>query len=552
MIKSKRQMFIIIGVFTLVMMLGTVTYAFFNYTRTGSANTIKTGKISFNTNQTSTLTLTNVFPVSSSNVGNDYTQDTLKVTITGDTTYEDGIEYLITAEDVNVVTNTGKSVPLSFNIGVTGNLGTEDTENDQVDYFADRGSTTSYYKVLDNTVKYDGQFLVVGYIAKGATGINGTINIKAYLDDDKIAISDTYDGTESETNGTTRDWVDDRIVITTSEWNGFAETGHELSFKVKIEANEGVWVDDVASINAAIKLPTSTMSGVTEVHFVRLTANKMQSEYDKATVKADLTDNSEGKVLGWQDGTKYYVASTGETYLPENSAGYFGSGALTDLTKIEFNNINTSRVKNMSGMFTSCHNLTSIDISSFDMSEVTNTAAMFYYDSSLTKISLHNKGGANLANSINMFGNCSNLKYIDMRGFNFGTSSLASYFGQGTMTHVKYIDLSGANTSGVTNMYMMFAYIFDLEAVDLSGIDVSHVTNMSSMFAGNSNLKTIYVSNTWNPASVTSSTNMFSSCNSIRGGAGTTYDEHNLNATYARIDGGPNSQTPGYLTLKTN
>ncbi len=48
MIKSKKQIFVVIGVFTLVLMLGTVTYAFFNYTRTGSANNIKTGRIYFN------------------------------------------------------------------------------------------------------------------------------------------------------------------------------------------------------------------------------------------------------------------------------------------------------------------------------------------------------------------------------------------------------------------------------------------------------------------------------------------------------------------------
>ena len=60
MIKTKKQMFITIGVFTLVLMLGTVTYAFFNYTRTGSRNIIKTGRISFSTEQNGTLNLTNI------------------------------------------------------------------------------------------------------------------------------------------------------------------------------------------------------------------------------------------------------------------------------------------------------------------------------------------------------------------------------------------------------------------------------------------------------------------------------------------------------------
>ena len=68
MIKSKKQMFIVIGTFVLVMILGTITYAFFNYTRTGSSNTIKVGRISFVTRQDGNINLTNVFPISRNEV----------------------------------------------------------------------------------------------------------------------------------------------------------------------------------------------------------------------------------------------------------------------------------------------------------------------------------------------------------------------------------------------------------------------------------------------------------------------------------------------------
>ena len=47
LIKTKKQMFIVIGAFVLTLMLFTTTYAFFNYTRTGARNTIKVGRISF-------------------------------------------------------------------------------------------------------------------------------------------------------------------------------------------------------------------------------------------------------------------------------------------------------------------------------------------------------------------------------------------------------------------------------------------------------------------------------------------------------------------------
>ena len=40
MIKSKKQSLIVIGVFALVLMLGTVTYSFFNYTKQNLAKAL--------------------------------------------------------------------------------------------------------------------------------------------------------------------------------------------------------------------------------------------------------------------------------------------------------------------------------------------------------------------------------------------------------------------------------------------------------------------------------------------------------------------------------
>ena len=58
MIKTKGQMLIIIAVFMSILLLGTTAYAFFNYTRTGTANVIRVGRISFVTRQTNTISLT--------------------------------------------------------------------------------------------------------------------------------------------------------------------------------------------------------------------------------------------------------------------------------------------------------------------------------------------------------------------------------------------------------------------------------------------------------------------------------------------------------------
>ncbi len=82
------------------------------------------------------------------------------------------------------------------------------------------------------------------------------------------------------------------------------------------------------------------------------------------------------------------------------------------------------------------------------------------------------------------------------------------------------------------------------------------MTNMKSMFHSASKLKTIYVSEKWstsqvNHSSIADNEQPFLYCTSLVGGAGTTYSSNNVDITYARVDGGPTSTTPGYLTLKT-
>ena len=243
MIKSKKQMFTVIGVFALILMLTTVTYAFFNYTRTGTANTIKTGRIAFNAEQGDTVTLDGLFPITTTG---EITASTpgvgsLSIHVTGDTTYNEGIEYLVKA--VNVTGSNGTSLPISVKIEYTANnnktIGTADDS-----YYTNRGGNSSIYKLLStDTIENNGD-LVVGYIAPGQTGIDGNITIMAWLDAANIAITDTIEGGNIEVpghdNGTDIDWIDGRTVFTTEEWNALTASG--VSFQVKVEANEGIWV----------------------------------------------------------------------------------------------------------------------------------------------------------------------------------------------------------------------------------------------------------------------------------------------------------------------
>ena len=314
--KERKIFFIIVPLILLVALIG-ITFAFFNYTRTGSGNTIRVGRISFVSKNEQTITLNNLFPIDPSNSTdmNDATKvGTYSIDIEGDTDYSGGIEYLVSITDANIFTSTGKTVPISINVTVD-SLGTSDT-----DYFVNRDSTNvSIYKKLVGDSLVGDQMLLIGYIPPNdptgtPDGVDGSITIKAYLDKNKILISDTYDGTESDNMGTTNQDAEGKTVLTTTEWNSIQSSG--VSFKVKVEANEGIWVtgsleeimktknysetlgrgirDDESSpfVTAQTGINFGAISSDTNGKGVYMRAGTQNATYPILYYRGDVTDNN--------------------------------------------------------------------------------------------------------------------------------------------------------------------------------------------------------------------------------------------------------------------
>ena len=336
MIKNKKQMYIVIGAFLVVLTLFTTTYAFFNYTRTGSSNTIRVGRISFNTSQSGTINLVNVFPIDSNNVGVDTNNsDTVTISITGDTTYTEGIEYLVTFSDLSNTVN-GKTIPISY-VAEVDNIGDESST-----YWTSRGSTTSVYKLMESGTVTSNKKLLIGYIKPDNNGIDGSISITAFLDKDSIAISDTYNGEESDNMGTTNDWVDERVVLTTSEWNQLQTNG--VSFKVKVEANEGIWVSGSENLADKIKGRLG-QDGVVAV-------NTNGDLYDGTGTIREYRYSGIGNYCTYTDGTNNYNISVEGTDCPEHAykgnEGYITIGSSDGFSlwgtnnETELNRVNTT------------------------------------------------------------------------------------------------------------------------------------------------------------------------------------------------------------------
>ena len=228
---SKQILLSVIGVAILVVAVVGVSFAFFNYTRTGAENTVRTGTISFNTTN-SVINISNLFPIAKSDVATDVNNVGVgTVGISGSTNYTNGIDFTVTAEAVssNIGTTSGK-LPISVAVSTADLSG--------VTTFGSNSGSMTVNSYEDGNTITSGSVLASGRIPAN-TNVNGTITIKAYIDEAGVAISDTYNGTNTATDnmGTTSTWVNGRTVLTTSEWNALAST--PASFKIKVVANEG-------------------------------------------------------------------------------------------------------------------------------------------------------------------------------------------------------------------------------------------------------------------------------------------------------------------------
>ena len=172
--------------------------------------------------------------------------------------------------------------------------------------------------------------------------------------------------------------------------------------------------------------------------------------------------------------------------------------------------------------FAHCSNLTSINFSNLNVSNVTNISYMFSDCSSLSSINLSSWNVVNVTNMCRVFQSCSSLSSINLSSWNVGnvTDMNGMFFDCSSLTSVG--NLSSWNTSNVIDMSSMFYNCLSLTTLDVSNFDTSNVTDMAFMFAGNGvptdsymKLKNIIGLSGWNTSKVTSMSNMFQNCSSL-------------------------------------
>lgn len=177
--RKKERTLIFVFAFFMIGVLGAISYSFFNYTRTGENNTIKTGNIEFEFNDNNpSINIGNAFPVDDSEVDNTYEGS---FTITAHTSLPDGIRYRVYAiygDDVTSKTRLLDNV-ITFQF-------TSATDGD--------GFTTSTnsYSTAGSLVFENGKALISTGLVKNTSDLTTkTYNYKLWIDSSKILISST-------------------------------------------------------------------------------------------------------------------------------------------------------------------------------------------------------------------------------------------------------------------------------------------------------------------------------------------------------------------------
>ena len=263
------------------------------------------------------------------------------------------------------------------------------------------------------------------------------------------------------------------------------------------------------------------------------------------STKIASTTDSEMPAYLWYDApskTVFWWSDADTVYANEDSDHMFFS--LGNVERIDMTGINTSRVKNMSWMFhsgknlykhielgsfdtsnaedmsymfgtsgmTTTENIDPIDFSRFNTSKVKNMKGMFSY-SFLPSLNIRNFDTSNVENMGQMFDTLMNVRNLDLSGWNVKkVNNIQGIFTR--LNKIQSLNLSGWQMDSVTDMRSMFTDFSNLTSLNLTGFTTKNVTNMEYMFAGVSKLADLDLSS-FDTSKVTNMHGMFNNMGSL-------------------------------------
>ncbi|EAE0441635.1 BspA family leucine-rich repeat surface protein [Listeria monocytogenes] len=205
-----------------------------------------------------------------------------------------------------------------------------------------------------------------------------------------------------------------------------------------------------------------------------------------------------------------------EATLTGDFESYFRSNVFLALESVRIERSNLSGVTSFANAFyaSRAEKVIIRDNDYPTASSLLTTENMFKYCSSLTELDVSGLDTSAVTNMTEMFYGCNALKELDAS--NFDTSSVTDMNSMFiSCSALEKLDVSNFDTSSVTDMNSMFRGCSALEKLDASNFDTSSVTNMNNMFFACASLEELNASN-FDTSSVTDMNSMFRNCNKLK------------------------------------
>ena len=269
-------------------------------------------------------------------------------------------------------------------------------------------------------------------------------------------------------------------------------------------------------------------------------------KYCQSLTSLDLSSWNVSKVAGMRDMFAYC------TNLEILNISGWTTNALTTMrvmfdncvklrSIIGIDNLNTSKVTDMYGLFWKCQKLQSMDLSNWNVGKVTSMNCMFYACYELKSVgNLSNWNVENVTNMHQMFIACYVLETLNIANWNTSKVTTMSYMFNDCLA-LKSLDLSGWNTGKVTDFNSMFnatdGFTMNLESITFGpNWNTSNVTNWKAMFQDCSKLTTIDTS-MFNTSKATTMEGMFKNCKGLTSLDLRHFNVSNVTVTNAMFDG---------------
>ena len=424
------------------------------------------------------------------------------------------------------------------NISIKYHESTKDTNDNVTNYSSPNSKITSKntntikLKIVNNSTSSQNiTFKIIGGFATNT--LNDVTVPTGYTIIEKDTSTNTYFCTTTDTLTQGLKYVNGQYTYAYKQEGKFVSSG--LAWNNISKNGWGVQLTDKTSTDAVTSKVCTYINNKPITSMAYMFRNSQATTLDVSSLNTSKVTNM-GSMFKDSKATTLDVSNF-DTSKVTNMSFMF---SVSQATTLDVSKFDTSKVTNMSYMFSDSQ-ATTLDVSNFDTSKVTNMSDMFF-NSQATTLDVSNFDTSKVTNMYMMFSD-SQATTLDVSNFN--TSNVTDMSYMFSYSQATVLDVSNFDTSNVTNMCGMFSSS-QVTTLDLSSFNTSRVTNMKGMFNDSTLLTTIYASDKFNTYNVMYSTDMFTGCTNLVGGAGTKYNSSYINKTYARIDDGTNS--PGYFT----